>query len=163
MRSNRYVMIGVVVFIGIVFQLILYWADQCDCTPTKAAVRFTEAYLKLDDSMSQLLCQKYKQETDGDAMSRYLEYAVGEARAKGLNINMMRSKLYNLKTEIISQESDKAQIKITGDKKVYVNPVYAVVANIFDLGQTDPFDEVINVVKENNRWKVCKDPLNSFL
>ena len=161
--SNRYVMIGVVVFIGIVFQLILYWADQCS-TPTKAAVRFTEAYLKLDDSMSQWLCEKYNnKEADGNMTSRYFEYTAHEARERGLSINIMRSKLYNLKTKIVSLEKDNALIRITGDKKVYVNPVYAAVAHIFDLGQTDQFNEVVNVVKENDRWKVCQDIPNSFL
>ena len=160
MGNNRYVMIGVVVFIGIVFQLLLYFADQRD-TPTKVAVRFTEAYLKLDDSMSQWLCQKYNdKEADGNMTSRYLEYAAREARERGLSINIMRSKLYNLKTKIVSLEKDNALIRITGDKKVYVNPVYATVAHIFDLGQTDQFNEVVNVVKENDQWKVCQDMLN---
>ena len=163
MSNNRYVMIGVVVIIGIFFQLLLYFADQRD-TPIKVAVRFTEAYLKLDDSMSKWLCQKSNDEVaDGSVTSRYLEYAAQEARERGLNLGIMRSKLYDLKTEIVSMGTDKAQIRITGDKKVYVNPVYAAVAHIFDLGQTDQFDEVVNVVKENNRWKVSKDMLNSFL
>ena len=160
MGNNRYVMIGVVVFIGIVFQLILYWVDQCS-TPTKAAVRFTEAYLKLDDSMSQWLCQKYND--DGNVTSRYLEYADREAHERGLSSCIMRSNLYNLKTEIVSLKTDKAEVRITGDKKVYVNPVYAAVAHIFDLGQTNEFNEVVKMVKENGSWRVCKDISNSFL
>jgi hypothetical protein len=160
MINNRYVIIGLVVCLGILVQLSLYFLDQRD-TPTKVAVRFTEAYLKLDDSMSRWLCQK--DNDDGNATSRYLEYAAGEAHERGLSVGIMRSKLHNLKTEIVSLETDKAQIRITGDKKVYVNPIYALVAYIFDLGQTDQFNEIVNVVKENNCWKVCKDIPNSFL
>jgi len=163
MKNNRYVMIGVVVFIGIFVQLLLYFADQRD-TPTKAAVRFTEAALKLDDSMSQWLCEKYNsEEADGNVTSRYFKYVEREAQDRGLSIDMMRSKLYNMKTEIISLETDKAEIRITGVKKVYINPVYAAVAHLFDLSQTSQFNEVINVVKENNRWKVSTNILNSFL
>ncbi len=163
MSKNRYVMIGLVIFIGILVQLPLYFLDQRD-TPTKVAVRFTQTYLKLDDSMSQWLCENYNnKEADGNLTSLYLEYAAREAHERGLNVRMMRSKLYNLKTEIVSLKTDKAQIRITGDKKAYVNPVYAIVAHIFDLGQTDQFNEVINLVKESNHWKVSTNILNSFL
>ncbi|MDM8543796.1 hypothetical protein QUF90_22195 [Desulfococcaceae bacterium HSG9] len=163
MSNNRYVLIGLVVCLGILVQLSLYFLDQRD-TPTKVAVRFTEAYLKLDDSMSQWLYQKDNTKgADSDVTSRYLEYAAREAHERGLSVSIMRSKLHNLKTEIVSLEADKAEIRITGDKKVYVNPVYATVAHIFDLGQTDQFNEVVNVVKENNQWKVSKDILGSFL
>jgi len=161
MKNNRYVMIGVVVCIGILFQLSLYLLDQRD-NPTKVAVRFTEAVLKLDNSMSQWMCKNNDDEADGNVTSGYFEHVAREAQERGLSIDMMRSKLYHVETEIISLESDKAEIRITGAKKAYVNPVYAAVAYIFDLGQTVQFDEIIHVVKENNRWKVCTDILNSY-
>ncbi len=163
MSNNRYIMIGMVLFLGIIFQLMLYAMDQRN-TPLKTAVRFTEAYLKLDDSMSQYLCQEcIQKETDGDVTAQFLKYAAREARDLGMSMSMMRSKLYHLEATVISREADKAQIRITGEKKAYVNPVYAVIGYLFNLGQTTHYDEILNLVKENNRWKVDKNILNSFL
>ena len=53
----------------------------------------------------------------------------------------------------------KAQVRLEGNKKVAVNPLYFLVARLFDIGETYTVDEVFHAVNEEGVWKICKDNL----
>jgi hypothetical protein len=69
----------------------------------------------------------------------------------------MKNELYHIETEIISQNDTDAQIRITGQRRVAINPVYPIVTKVFNIGGTYNVDETINVKKEDGKWKVCGD------
>jgi len=65
--------------------------------------------------------------------------------------------LYHIETEIITQNDTEAQIRITGKRRVAINPAYPIVTKVFDIGGTYDVDETIDVKKEEDKWKVCGD------
>ena len=67
----------------------------------------------------------------------------------------MKNRLYHIQTQTISKKENEAQIRITGKIRVSINPVYAIVANLFNIGATHEVDDIINVIKEDGKWKVC--------
>ena len=67
----------------------------------------------------------------------------------------MKNKLYHIQTETITKGDTEAQIRITGKIRVAINPVYPIVAKLFNLSATHEVDEKLNVIKEDGKWKVC--------
>jgi len=67
----------------------------------------------------------------------------------------MKHKLYDIETETLSKKDNEAQVRITGKIRRSINPVYTIVAKLFDIGETHEVDEIINVIKEDGKWKVC--------
>ena len=39
-----------------------------------------------------------------------------------------------------------------------IHPVFAYVASLFRLGQTHEFEETLELIKEDGKWKVCGTP-----
>ena len=68
---SKYGPLLVVICIGIVVQVLLISLD-CINKPYKTAVAFTEAYLKLDPSMANYLCEDSKTVDDIDTVAQYV-------------------------------------------------------------------------------------------
>lgn len=151
---SRGVGIILVLIIGFVVQLIFSVVDVRD-TPTKAVVEFSKAYFMLDTSMAERICKKQLASDDVDVVDQFLYRASKTARDRGFDIHFMQNKLYHIETETLSKNDIKAQIRITGKIRVAINSIYPIVAKLFDLGATHEIDEVINVIKEDGKWKVC--------
>jgi hypothetical protein len=142
-----------------VVQSIFSFADHID-SPSKAVVQFSKAYFKLDKSMSKRICKKRVASEDGDAVDQYIYLAAKEAKERGFGISFMKNKLYDIETETISKKDNEAQVRITGKIRVSINPVYPIVAKLFNIGATHKVDETINVIKEDGKWKVCGNLLS---
>ena len=153
-QLSRSAGIILVLIIGFVVQLIFSVADSID-TPNKAVVKFSKAYFELDKSMTERICKKELASGDVDVVDEYLYLAAKTARERGFEINFLKNKLYHIETETISKSNNEAQIRITGKIRVAINPVYPVVAKLFNIGSTHDVDEIIRVIKEDGQWKVC--------
>ena len=153
-RLSRSVGIILVLIIGFMVQVIFSVVDIKD-SPNKAVVEFSKAYFNLDKSMADRICKKQLASEDGDMVDRYLYFAAKTARERGFGINFLKHKLYHIETETISEKDNEAQIRITGKIRVAINSVYPVVAQVFNIGSIHDIDEIIHVIKEDGRWKVC--------
>jgi hypothetical protein len=155
-QLSRSAGIILVLVCGFILQLLLVFADTRD-TPNKAVVEFSKAYFNLDPAMAERICQDRLAAQGFDVVDRYIYLAGQEAKARGFDINFMKNKLYHIETEILSRSDTDAKVRITGKRRVAINPVYPVVAQMFDIGAVHDVDEVIHVKKEDGEWKVCGD------
>jgi hypothetical protein len=153
-KLSRSAGIFLVLIVAVLVQLIFSLADIRD-TPSKAVVQFSKAYFDLDKSMAKRICKKELASKDGNVVDRYLYHAAQEAKARGFDIDFLKNKLYDIETETISKTDNEAQIRITGTIRVGINSVYPVIARLFHIGATHKVDQVIHVIKENGKWKVC--------
>lgn len=141
---------------GFILQVLLSFADTRD-TPNKAVVEFSKAYFKLDKSMTERICKERLASEDIDVVDQHIYLAGKEAKERGFDISFMKNELYHIETEIMAQNDTEAQIRITGKRRVAINPAYPIVAKVFDIGGTYDVDETIDVKKEEGKWKVCGD------
>ena len=153
-RLSKGAGIILVLIIGLLVQLLFSVADAID-TPNKAVVQFSKAYFNIDKSMAKKICKERLASEDVDVIDQYIYLSAKEAKERGFGINFMRNKLYHIETETLSKKENEAQIRITGKIRVSINPVYPIVANLFNIGATHEVDEIINVIKEDGKWKVC--------
>jgi len=153
-QLSRSVGIILVLIVGFLVQVLFSLADQKD-TPNKAVVEFSKAYFQLDRSMADRICKKQLTADDVDIVDQYLYLASKEANERGFDINFLKNKLYHIETETLSKNDTTAKIRITGKTRVAINPVYPVVAKLFNIGATQEVEETFNVIKEDSKWKVC--------
>ena len=153
-RLSKGAGIILVLIIGLLVQLLFSVADAID-TPNKAVVQFSKAYFNIDKSMAKKICKERLASEDVDVIDRYIYLSAKEAKERGFGINFMKNKLYHIGTETIYKKENEAQIRITGKIRVSINPVYPIVAKLFNIGATHEVDELINVIKEDGKWKVC--------
>ena len=150
-KDNRIIGVVLVVFFGIILQLLLGMADTRS-TPGKTAVEFTKAYFSLDASMSEYLCKELMEE---DVVDKHINQVAQDAQVLGFKLNYMRSMLYHIKTDIISEDESEAKIRITCERKRMINPVFTIIGKLFFIGETYEVDETLNIIKEDGKWKIC--------
>ena len=153
-QLSRSVGIILVLIVGFLVQVLFSLADQKD-TPNKAVVEFSKAYFQLDRSMADRICKKQLTTDDVDSVDQYLYLASKEANERGFDINFLKNKLYHIETKTLSKNDTTAKIRITGKTRVAINPVYPIVAKLFNIGATQEVEGTFNVIKEDSRWKVC--------
>ena len=155
---SKYVPLLVVICLGVVVQLILIPLD-CASTPHDTALDFTKAYLKIDPSMQRYLCEDSKTVDDVDMVAQYIYDMSKNAKDRGFDTSYLKSKLYHVMTHTTYRNDSEASVSITAHKRTAINPVFALVAKLFFIGETHPFEETLEVVKEDGKWKVCGSPL----
>lgn len=154
-QMNKIAAAIVILIIGSVVQVLFAFAD-CQNTPNRAAAEFSKAYFQLDRSMAKRICsQRLTSEKGVNLVDKYIYLAAQEAEARGFKTSFMQNKLYDIKTETLSETWTKAQIRITGKRRVAINPVYPIVTKLFNLGATYEIDETLDLVREGGQWKVC--------
>jgi hypothetical protein len=153
-RLSKVAGIILVLIIGFLVQLVFSAVDAID-TPGKAVVQFSKAYFNLDKSMTERICKERLASEDVDVVDQYIYLSAQEAKEGGFGLNFMKHKLYDIETETLSKKDNEAQVRITGKIRRSINPVYMIVAKLFDIGETHEVDEIINVIKEDGKWKVC--------
>ena len=151
-KDNRITGVVLVIFFGIILQLLLGMADTRS-TPGKAAVEFTKAYFSLDASMSEYICNELMEEEN--IADEYINQVAQEAQDLGFSLNYMRSMLYHVKTDIISEDESQVKIRITCERKRMINPVFTIIGKLFFIGETYEVDETLNIIKEDGKWKIC--------
>ncbi len=145
-----------VLIVGFCVQLLFTFAGTED-TPNKAVVKFSKAYFQLDRSMAERICHERLTFGDVDVVDQYLYRVAGEAKKRGFGINFMKNKLYHIETKTLNKNDNEAQIRITGKRRISINPAYVIVAKLFNLSETYEVDAIVDVVREDGKWKVCGD------
>jgi hypothetical protein len=156
---SKYVPLLVVICIGIVVQVVLIPLD-CINKPYKTAVAFTEAYLRIDPSMTKYLCEDTKTVDDIDMVAQYIYDTTKQAQDRGFDKIYLRSKLYNIETHTMYLGDSEATVSISAKKRTAINPIFAMVTKLFCIGETHPFKATIEIIKEDGTWKVCGSPLS---
>jgi hypothetical protein len=157
-RSNNSAWI-LVVILAVCLQVVLVFAD-CRQTATATAIDFSKAYFLLDADMEKHLCGELTGDTDESVVAAYLQAKTDEAKARGFGTGMIRQTITHVETETMSQASDSATIHLKGRHRTCINPVFAYVASLFHLGKTHEFEETLELVKEDGKWKVCGTPFS---
>jgi hypothetical protein len=156
--SKTLVFIPILV-LAVCLQVIFIVADSRD-TATGAAVEFAKAYFRLDESMSKRLCSDLSTDGKKDLARNLIQRTDDEARLRGFEPQMLRYCLEHIHSQTIHQDARSAEIHLTAVKRVCINPVFAWVAKLFRLGQTQPVSANLELVKENGKWKVCGHPFD---
>ena len=146
-----------IILVGVVLQFGLATLEgkTKENSPVHTAIAFTKAYYALDTDMADYLCSEYAESEEADVVDEYLHQMSLEAEAMGFDTGFMRSQLFHVQTEIIEQSESAAVIHLTGNRKRNINPVFTIVGKLFFLGETYPVDEILNLIKEDGKWKVC--------
>ncbi|BBO89801.1 hypothetical protein [Desulfosarcina ovata] len=155
-RSN-YLMWILVAVLAVCFQVVFVFAD-CKQTATGTAVDFSKAYFRLDADMERYLCSDLTGEADESVSANYIQAMTETARQRGFGKGMVKRIITHLETETVAQDKDSATIHLKGASRTCIHPVFAYVAGLFRMGETYCFEETLNLVKENGRWKVCGAP-----
>ena len=156
-NNNRSIisMVVTIVIIGFILQVAFVYADKID-SPHKAVVEFSKAYFWLDKAtMNKRLCNAQKTTDEVNIIDEYIQQATNEAGQMGFELKYMKNTIYHVKTHTLSSDDSKAVVRLTCYKKKAINPLYMTVAKIFRLNKTYHIDETINVIKEDETWKVC--------
>lgn len=145
-----------VIIVGACLQVLFAFAD-CKDSPHRAVVEFSKAYFQLDSSMADRVCSEVKSSEGVDPVDDYIYKTFKEAGERGFQLKFMKNKFYHIETQTISQNDKEAKIRITGIRRISINPVFASVATVFNLNKTHEIDQIFDVVLEKERWKVCGD------
>ena len=152
--NKKVATLALVIFLGIFLQVLFTFGDM-RLTPDKTVIAYTEAFLQMDPSMGDYLCADLKTDEETDHVGEYLYQRTKDAAERGLELKYLKSNLYKVETRTVDRKGDKMSIRITGEKRTAMNPLYAIVAKVFFLTDSHDFDAVVEVVKEGREWKVC--------
>jgi hypothetical protein len=155
--GSKFLTFTSIIMLALVLQVVLVLADQRDA-PEKAAVEFAEAYFWLDPSMANRLCKQMSPDSPNGVVANYLERIDQEARSLGYQFNYMKQGLYHIQTQTTLKDPATAEVKLKGERRRTINPVFGLVARWFFIGETHPVEETLNLVKEGESWKVCGKP-----
>ncbi len=158
-QDNKLRNLIMVILFGIFLQAIFMFAEAKE-TPNKTAVKFTKAYFTLDKSMAGYLCKSMAPSDDENIVYNYIQKTENEAAERGLSRDFMKSRLFNIETETISRTDKEITLKISADRIVAINPLYALVSKLFHLGKIHKIDDTITVIMEDGKWKVCGKPFS---
>ncbi len=155
---SKYGPLLVVICLGIIVQALLIPLD-CVSKPHDTAVAFTKAYLKLDSTMADYLCEDSRNVGEIDMVAQYIYDMSQEAKDRGFGKSYVKNQLYHVLTHTTYSSDSEATVSIHAKTRTSIHPVFAWVTKLFFIGETRPFDETLEVVKEDNHWKVCGSPL----
>jgi len=155
--NSKFPTIAAVIAVAFILQIVLIMADHHE-SPGKAAVEFSKAYFKLNKGMGKLLCSDIAEEGGGDVVDDYLYRVADQAKSEGFDVSWMKMALFHIETETRMVDDKIAEVRINCNRRRAVNPVFALVAKIFSLGETYKVEETLTLVKEDDLWKVCGEP-----
>jgi hypothetical protein len=153
-QFKRFTPLAVGIGVGIILQLVLI-VGECNDTPSGAVIAFSKSYFMLDPNMADYICEANQTVGGSGAVDHYLNGIVREAKKRGFTSGFMKNKLYHIRTHTIQTDDTSAEVQIHGKRRFAMNPLYAVVAEVFGFSQAQDVDHTLTVVRENGRWKVC--------
>jgi|SaaInl8_200m_RNA_FD_contig_71_279994_length_1612_multi_2_in_0_out_0_1 hypothetical protein len=154
-NDNKSTVITLVILAGILIQTLFAFADAKE-TPARVAVNYYKAYFMLDKSMADYLCKGLAINKKGNFADKYIYDLTLNTQQRGFNEKYIKSTIYNLRTYTDFIDRNLAKVRITGDRRKCINPVFTLFAKVFNLGKTYTFDKSVNVIKQRGGWKVCK-------
>ena len=155
--NSKLPIIAAVIVVAFILQILLVTLDHHE-SPGKAAVEFSKAYFKLNKDMEKRLCRDITEDGESDVVNDYLYRVADQAKLEGFDVSWMKMALSHIETETEMVEENVAEVRINCHRRRAVNPVYALVAKIFSLGETHKIEETLTLVKEDDLWKVCGEP-----
>jgi hypothetical protein len=158
-RGKIIITFAAVFIIAFILQVVLIIADKQEI-PAKAAIAFSQAYFKLDRAMGDYLCSQISEKAGGDVVDEYLNRTSEEAKAMGFDLNYMKNVLAYIETTTEMEDENTAKVKITADRKRYLNPLFGIIAQLFFLTESYGVEETLTLVKEDGQWKVCGEPFD---
>ncbi len=156
-QGTKFLAFASVIIIAVILQVVLIVSESNE-TPAKTAIEFTEAYFKLDRSMEQYLCNELVEDEEADVVGDYLYQVAEDAKAMGFKKNYMKTALANIETRTEMQDENTAIVRIKGERRRYLNPIFGAIATIFFLTESYEVDQTLKVVNEDGKWKVCGTP-----
>ena len=156
---NKFLAIASVIIVAFILQVFLVVASDKQ-TPSDAAVDFSKAYFMLDRDMAGSLCSEINENEEFDIVGEYLQRVADEARANGFGVSWMKMALSHIETKTEMVDENTAEVNITSSRRRSLNPIFAIVAKVFSLGETYHVEDTLTVVNEDGRWKVCGQPFD---
>ena len=156
-QGTKFLAFASVIIIAVILQVALIISDNSE-SPAQTAVCFTKAYFKLDRSMGQYLCKELVEDGEADVVGDYLYQAAEDAKAMGFKENYMKTVLGHVETETEMQDKNTAIVRIKGERRRYLNPIFGAIGKIFFLTKPYEVDTALEVVREDGQWKVCSPP-----
>jgi hypothetical protein len=152
--NKRIITLALVLILGLLLQAG-FVAIDCKDTPHGSAVAFAKAYYKLDPNMACWICEDQLNAGEDNIVEQYLYGVKTETAKRGFDNKFAKYMLYHIKTKTDYKSDTEAVVHLTARRRMAINPVFAYVAGIFHLGETSEFDESLQVVFKDGRWKVC--------
>jgi hypothetical protein len=160
MKIRDYSTLALVVLLGVFVQVLLVAAD-CKETPLRAAEEFTRAFFKLDPAMTERMCGDLA--ADEEAVDTLIFDAAQVARARGFSPGYMRMQLFQVEAAVVAQDEQTAQVHLRSEMRRSIHPAFAAFAKLWNLGQAYHLDETLDLVKEEDQWKVCGHDLEIIM
>jgi hypothetical protein len=156
-KNSNIPKIAAVIVAAFLLQIVLVTADHHEL-PANAAVEFSKAYFKLKSAMDKRLCSEITGDGESDVVDDYLYRVADQAKSEGFDVSWMKMALLHIETETQMLDDNVAEVRINCNRRRAVNPVFALVAKLFSLGETYQVEETLTLVKEDDLWKVCGEP-----
>jgi hypothetical protein len=152
MKIRDYSILALVVLLGVFVQVLLV-AASCKETPVRAAEEFTRAFFKLDPVMTERMCGDLA--ADVEAVDNLIHDAAQRARARGFSPGYMRMQLFQVEATVLAQDEQTARVHLNSEMRRSIHPAFAYFARLWNLGEAYHLDETLDLVKEDDQWKVC--------
>ena len=151
-RFRNLIPLVLVIMLGVLVQVVLV-AAQTKEAPADAAVEFTKAFYKMSPSVADRMCGDLLE--DEDQISDVFYEAVAEARKRGFSSSYPKMQLFNVHAMVLAEDDSSAQVELNCSMKRAIHPAFAYFLKMWNMGETYHLDEVVDLVKEDGRWKVC--------
>ena len=156
--GTKFLSVTAVIVLAVMLQVFFIVTENKE-SPAKAAIDFAKAYYNQDTAISKRLCQEILENEDVDVVGTYVNQVADEAASLGFAPSWMKMSLGHIETKTHMTGDDTAEVRIQASARRNINPLFAIVARVFFLGETYHIDETVSVVKEGGSWKVCGEPL----
>ena len=153
-QENRFAPFIVLLVLIVVLQAGFIALD-CVQTPARVAKQFAKDYYYLDADMQKYLCDALAQ---SDAVGDYLYEKQDEAGQRGLSTKNLRQLFTHLNVEITHEDSNSAKAHLEGTTRIAINPAFMVIGKLFFLADQYPMEATLDLVKQDDGWKVCGKP-----
>lgn len=158
MGQNKSLLLFIPLFLlAFVLQGLFILAD-CKQTATGTAVAFSKAYFMADPAMADMVCDEVLGDEEESSVELYVQKVALEAQHRGVPVGYIRHQLEHVHTETLHQDETSAEIHLKARKRVCINPVYAWVAKLFFLGETQEVEASLHLINQDGQWKVCGAP-----
>ncbi len=152
-RFRNLIPLVLVVLLGVLVQVALM-AMQTKETPAEAAVEFTKAFYQMSPRVTDRMCGDLLE--DKTQINDQFYNAVAEARECGFGASYPKMQLFNIHAVVLAQDGTSAQVQLHCSMKRAIHPAFAYFLRMWNMGETYHLDEVVDLVKEDGRWKVCE-------
>lgn len=157
-QTDRISVISMVIFFTALIQTLLIFADHPN-SPHTTALKFTKAYFLFDaEGLADHMCKN--NQASPKIIDEYIYRNIKEAQDRGVPIDYLKSRFTHIDSNIISNNGKKALVRVTGTRRISINPFYGFVAKIFQIGDSYKVDMVLPIIKEAGEWKVCSNSLS---